>query len=86
MKNIRFSFGYLSQSKMDKITFELCNKFKFLPTFYIRLFSTYHNSSEYFRIKHHIDFDFLCYNFELRYIKKGSNDFYEWDFKTFKNS
>jgi len=82
MKNIEISFGYNGDSKFQKFTYKLCEKYKFLPTFWMRFFSTCEDKKEYFTKKHMIYFDFLSYSYELNYkIPKGKTK-YQW--KIFK--
>ena len=54
MKNIRFSFGYMNQTKIGNWSFHFAKKYWFIPTWEVDLFKTFHNSNEYHPVKHSI--------------------------------
>ena len=68
MKNISFSFGYYGTTRYEQITYKLCDKFKFLPSFYVQLFRTYHNSQTPFIVRHSLCFGVYKYMLEIRKV------------------
>jgi len=75
MKNINIYFGYLSDSTFSKITYWLCYYLRFIPTWEIKLFTTYHNSDKPFKIRHSITFG--IFNFMVRVYKVNGKWKYE---------
>ena len=84
MKNIDISFGYLGQPNFQSWSYKFCQKYKFLPTFWIRLFRTYSNSKMYFLKKHQIYFTFLNFDVEISYMRKFDSEKYFWNIERFK--
>jgi len=84
MKNIDISFGYLGQTNFQIWSYEFCQKYRFLPTFWIKFFTTYYKQDFYFLKKYQIYFTFLNYDFEISYMRKKDSDKYFWRIERFK--